>query len=177
MKLLPVTIAAALLAAPVALAAIEPLDLRKMLERADSAVLGKITQRTVWTFEVPDLGPMEFTTLQIAGDELVDAKGAVTKSVVFVGSAAQPNSEMPSEAETRVGNSVLVFSKNGKAFGMRHDSSWIVAAHGGVFRVETGPKGDVVIGRGEGYAVETSLLAGDLRARVASTLAELRKPK
>ena len=176
MKLFSTTFVATLLAAPVALAAIEQLDLRKMLERADSAVLGKIEKRFTWTFEVPDLGAMEFTTLRLVGEDLVDGK-AVTKDVTFIGSQAQPNSEMPAEADTREGTAILAFTKTGKAFGMRHDAAWVIAAHGGIFRVEGGPKGEVVIGRGEGYAVETNVLAGDLRSRVAKTLADIRQRK
>ena len=176
MKLLPTLLAAGAILAPVALAAIEPLDLRKMLQRADSAVLGKIVQRTTWTHEDPTLGPMEFTTITVKGEDLITGNTG-SKQVTYTGSQARPNSEMPAESETREGNTVLVFSSRGKGFGMPQELSWMVAAHGGVFRVEAGPKGDVVIGRGEGYAVEGNLLTGDLRQRITKTLAEIRERK
>jgi hypothetical protein len=165
------------------LAAVSPasvisLTMRQMLERADSAVVGKIIEKKTWH------GPLrgfddgaDFTTLTIEGDDLV--KGSTVKhEVTFLGTDARPVSEMPVETDTRVGNKTVVFSQavNGE-WGGRTGLHSLIAAEGGIYRVETGPKGDVVIGRGQGFAVTANAFDADLRKSVAAELTEIRRAK
>jgi hypothetical protein len=161
----PALVAACLLA-PLALASIESLNLGQMLGRSDSAVLGAVTHKATWSGPLEGFGEdPEFTTITVAGEELRTGK-SVTREVTYLGSDAKPVSEMPAESETRVGTRVLVFSKTVGSWGGREGQSSMVAAQGGVFRVETGPKGDVVLGKGEGYAVEQNARASDLRESI-----------
>lgn len=164
-------------AAP-ALASIVPLDLRGMLELADSAVFGEIVEKRTWR------GPLEgfaedpeFTTLVVRGADWFDGSAA-TREVTYLGSDSSPVSEMPAESETRVGTRAVVFSKSvGAPWGGRTGLRSLVAAQGGVFRVEEGPRGDVVLGKGPGFAVSDSLFASELRARAERTLAEIRRKR
>ncbi len=167
-----------LAAVSLATASIVHLTLREMLERTDSGVIGTVLEKNVWT------GPLEgfevdpdFTTVKIQGEDLIRG-GQVIHEITYLGSDKNPVSEMPAESETRVGTSGLFFSVAVKsAWGGRTGLHSLMAAQGGVFRVESGPKGDVVIGKGEGFAVEKNVLASDLRKQVAAELAEIRRTK
>lgn len=152
--------------APMVLASIEKLDLPEMVKRVDSAVVGSITAKTTWTSPNPDgEGSLEFTTITVSGDDLMTGKPA-TVEVSFVGSDRVPTTVTPAESETRVGTRIVVFSKKSSAFGVTDAKNWMYASHGGVFRVEAGPKGEVVLGKGAGFAVSDNMLASDFRTRV-----------
>ncbi|HKE01454.1 MAG TPA: hypothetical protein VKE69_10625 [Planctomycetota bacterium] len=159
------------------IASIAPLTLRQMLERADSAVAGSIVEKRVWRgpLEGFDEDP-EFTTIVVRGEDWI-AGGQVDREVTYLGSEARPVSDMPAESETRVGTRVVAFSKTVGAWGGRAGQRSLIAAQGGVFRIEAGPKGDVVLGKGEGFAVADSAFATDLRARVARELVEIRRKR
>lgn len=169
-------VGAALLGAPVAFAQIVALDLRGMLERADSAIVGSIVEKSVWS------GPLgspnttvEFTTLKVQGEDLVRG-GEVTHLITFLGSETRPCSEMPTANETKVGTKGVFFSKKlNETWGGRADQWSMVAAQGGIFRVESGPKGDVVIGKGQGFAVSENRLMTELRTDVSRELAAIRR--
>ena len=152
--------------APMVLASIEKLDLPEMVRRVDSAVVGNITAKTTWSHAIQDGGgSLEFTTITVTGDDLMTGKPA-TIEVSYVGSDKSPTTVTPAESETRIGTRIAVFSKKSSAFGVPDAKNWMYASHGGVFRVEAGPKGDVVLGKGAGFAVSDNLLASDFRARV-----------
>jgi len=152
--------------------------MRQMLERATSAVIGTITEKNTWH------GPLrgfedgaDFTTLTIEGDDLV--KGTTVKhQVTYLGTDAAPVSEMPSESDTKVGSGAVIFSKAlDIEWGGRTGLHSLIAAEGGLYRVESGPKGDVVMGRGEGCAIPANAFATDLRKQVAAELTEIRRAK
>lgn len=148
-----------------------------MLERADSAVIGSVIEKRVWHGPLQgfDAEP-EFTTLIVRGDDLI-AGGQVDREITYLGSESRPVSDMPAESETRVGTRVVAFSKSVGAWGGRASQRSLIAAQGGVFRVEAGPKGDVVMGKGEGFAVSETVFASELRTRVARELAEIRRKR
>lgn len=164
--------------ATLAPASVLSLNLREMLEIADSAVLGTITKKVTW--RGPLLGfedGADFTTLTVEGEDLVKG-GHTTRDVTYLGTDVNPVSEMPAEADTRIGSRVVVFSNAVKSeWGGRKGLNSLIAAEGGVFRVEAGPKGEVVVGRGEGFAVQSNVFATDLRKKIATELAEIRRAK
>lgn len=158
-----------------AAASVESLDLRQMLQKADSAIAGSVTQKSTWEGRIDGVPfPFEFTTITVEGDDWVTGK-KVTREITFLGSAAKPVSEMPGENETKVGTRGLFFSVSVGSFGGRENQNSIIAAQNGVFRIESGPKGDVVIGKGAGAAVEASVFATELRKNVNTELASLKR--
>lgn len=149
-----------------------------MLQRVDSAVIGEVQSKTTWSGPTDGTpATHEFTTIVVAGDDLVTGKTA-TRSITYYGSDAEPNSEMPSEIETRVGARGIFFSEAVKSsWGGRDNLNSLTAAHAGVFPLETGPKGDVIIGKGAGSAVEKNIFVKDLREQVSTILADIRRGK
>lgn len=153
--------------APFLVASIENLDLRTMLQRVDSAIVGTVTSKTTWSAPLPDgEGTLEFTTITVEGEDVLSGR-TVSKNVNFVGTDQSPTTVMPSEAETRVGTRIVAFSKKSAAFGVPEERDWMYASHGGVFRIEAGPKGDVVLGKGGGFAIRDTLFVSEFRTRVA----------
>lgn len=162
--------------AAAALASVVSLDLRQMLERADSAVIGTVTEKKTWEGTIANYpAALDFTTIVVDGEDLVSGK-TIKREITYLGSDAKPVSEMPAEAETRVGTRALFFSVAMPGdWGGRQNQNSLVAAQNGVFHIEGGPKGDVVIGKGKGAAVDTNIFESELRKNVTDTLAKIRK--
>lgn len=166
---------AGLLVSAVAFAQIESLNLAQMIERANSAIVGNVIEKKTWegTLEgVPNL--LEFTTITVEGEDLYSGKN-VKRDITYLGSEARPVSEMPVENESRVGTRAIFFSMPLPKFGGRDNQNALIAAQNGIFRLEAGPKGDVVVGKGAGAAIDTNVFLKDLRGNVTSELAKIRK--
>jgi hypothetical protein len=161
-----------------AVAAIERLDLKQMVAKSEGAVVGEIRDVYVTAHELPDAGLLLFTHLRIVGMDLY-AGAPADVTVSFVGGelagVAKYSSEQPTAAEARLGNRVVAFYKYEETMGGIGGGGMnaLYAAHGGIFSVLSGPKGEVVLGKGEGYAVETNVLLEPFRAQAAA----LRPPK
>lgn len=163
--------AASLVLAAIPSAQVLQLTLREMFERVDSAVIGEVVTKTTWRGPVQGFGEdPEFTTITVAGDDLVTG-AAVRREITYLGSEARPMSEMPSEFETRVGARGIYFSEPAPAgWGGRDKLNSLTTAQNGVFTIESGPKGDVAIGKGEGTAITKTTFVADLRKEAAETL-------
>lgn len=159
-------------------ASVISLTLREMLERADSAVLGRVTNRAIWHGTHPAFPDgIDYTTITVEGEDLVQGK-TLKRDITYLGSDAMPVSEMPASNETKVGTRALFFSKAvGSEWGGRSGLNSLIAAQNGVFRVEAGPKGEVVLGKGEGAAIESNLFVADVRKQVAAELDQIRRAK
>ncbi|MFN0007144.1 MAG: hypothetical protein ACKVXR_04485 [Planctomycetota bacterium] len=170
---LPLTAAALLVAATLGTAQIERLDLKQMVEKADNAVFGTIVNKHVIRIDHPVDGPeLYFTTLTIEGRSLRDDK-ELTVDVVFAGGFIDEengvnNSEAPSADDTRIGNRVVAFYKWSENLGGQLAGNGLYASHGGLYRtIETRGR-TVVLGRGEGYAIERNVEHSALQSEVAS---------
>lgn len=168
-------LAAALVASTVAIAQVESLTFTQMLERADSAIAGVVVKKTTWAGRLDGVpSPLDFTTITVQGEDWYSGRQA-TREITYLGSEAQPVSEMPVENETAVGTRALYFSTAmAGSWGGREHLNSLVAAQNGVFRIESGPKGDVVIGKNKGAAVESNTFLKDLRAQASTELAAIR---
>ncbi|MFN0207750.1 MAG: hypothetical protein ACKVS6_15690 [Planctomycetota bacterium] len=164
---------AGLLFTAVAFAQIESLNLSQMLERADSAIVGSVIEKKTWEADIDGL-QVEFTTITVEGEDLYSGKN-IKKEISYLGSEARPVSEMPVENESRTGTRALFFSVARPKFGGRENQNSLMAAQNGIFRIEAGPKGDVVVGKGAGAAVEANVFLKDLRGNVANELARIKK--
>ncbi len=163
----------ALAVAPFALSAgpgvaqIERLSLEQMVQKTDGAVLGKIVQSKVFRVDHPQDGRMYFTTLTIRGRALGEDR-PLTVEVTFPGGFVSPdegvwNSEAPTAEETRVGNRVVAFYRWIDDMGGGVAANALYASHGGLYQVQRSRRqGDVVLGRGVGYALCSNCPAGEL---------------
>ena len=96
---------------------------------------------------------------------------SVTSEVIFRGGFIDAengvyNSEAPSGDDVKIGSDVVVFYKWNANLGGGVGGNELYAAHGGLFRTVTGPTTDVVLGRGEGYAIQTNTEVNDLNSAV-----------
>ncbi|HKB16536.1 MAG TPA: hypothetical protein VKF62_10745 [Planctomycetota bacterium] len=148
------------LPAPLLFAAIERLDLGQMVQKSGGAVAGRIESVTSTLHELPDVGEHVFTHVRIVGtDFYTGAPADVTVSFIGgrLGDLDQYCCEQPSSAELRIGNRVLAFYKWAPGMGGGAGMNGLYASHGGIFQILSGPKGDVVLGKGDGYAVSANL--------------------
>lgn len=164
-------LAAVLAACSLTWAQVERLNLAQMVSKTDNAVDGTIVERRVFRVDDPVDGPeLYFTTLKIQGKSLAD-DASVTIDVTFAGGFVSPtegayNSEAPSADEVRVGNRVVAFYKYVDNMGGRVSANALYASHGGLYRVADLKGGPVVLGRGDGYAIQSNQRVADLRLSV-----------
>ena len=166
------TAALALLGA-VGLSQIQRMDsLEQMMDLADNAVVGVITNHHVFRVDHPIDGPeLYFTTITIEG-RLVGTETDATVDVTFLGGFIDEengvhNSEMPSYEETKPGRQVVAFYKWQDDLGGEVSGNGLTCGHGGVYRMEPWSKGTMVYGRGKGYAISRNTTLSDLDAQMA----------
>ncbi len=155
--------AALLTAGAFATAQIERLTLDQMVAKTDNSVIGKITKKEVIVFDHPIDGPeLYYTHLTVEGRSLVSGKkmtAIVTHHGGFINDEEGVwNSEAPSAEDTKIGNEVVVFFKHTKNMGGDLEADALYASHGGLYRTAKSPNGVVVLGRGEGYAIQDNTL-------------------
>jgi hypothetical protein len=152
---------AVMAAATVGLGQIERLSLDQMVQKTDGAIVGTIVNSKVFRVDDPIDGPeLYFTSLTIQGHSLVDGR-ELEVQVTFPGGFINENegvwnSEAPTADEIRVGNRVVAFYGwiDNMGGGVAGHALW--ASHGGLYRVAQTGKREVVLGRGEGYAVASN---------------------
>ena len=158
-------------AASVTTAQIERLTLAQMVAKTDNSVLGEITKKEVIRIDHPVDGPeLYFTHLTVKGRSLVDGKSQ-TAVVTYYGGFIDDengtwNSESPSDEDTKLGTEVVVFFKHSDNMGGDLAANALYASHGGLYRTATGRKGTVVLGRGDGYAIDDNILLESLDERI-----------
>ena len=153
---------AALLSAPSS-AKIKALTLPQMVDLADDAVAGQITQREVFRIDHPVDGPeLYYTTLTVQGRSLVNGSEQSVE-VIFPGGFIDAtngvfNSEAPEEHEVAVGKEVVVFHAFTKNMGGEVSGQALLGSHGGLFSVVTNAKNEkIVLGRGVGFPVSENV--------------------
>lgn len=152
---------------------IERLNLDQMVAKTDDAILGKITKREVIRIDHPVDGPeLYFTHLTIEGRSLVDGAPRTT-IITFAGGFIDEengvwNSEAPSDEDTKLGNEVVAFHAETTNMGGDLAANALYAAHGGLYRTATGRAGTVVLGRGEGYAIQNNVKLTQLDSQITA---------
>jgi len=172
MKRLLLALPAACLAVSLAAAQIERLDLDQMVAKTDNAVHGRIVATEVVRIDSPVDGQNYFTHLTIEGVSLFDGQ-PTTVTVTFPGGFISPengvhNSEAPTADEIRLGNDVVAFYKWTDNMGAGLAGNALYASHGGIYRVAETRKGQVVLGKGDGYAIASNVRATDLSQQIAA---------
>lgn len=157
--------------AAIAGAQIERLSLSQMVDKTDGAVLAEIVGSKVFRVDHPIDGPeLYYTTLTLEGTSLSDGTPIVV-DVTFPGGFIDEengahNSEAPSADDTQLGNVIVAFYKWSDNMGGDVAANALYASHGGLFRTVDGPSGTVVLGRGEGYAIDNNIKVSTLRTAV-----------
>ncbi|MDG1500517.1 MAG: hypothetical protein P8N31_01105 [Planctomycetota bacterium] len=160
--ILPLLGAAAILAAGVtSQAQIERLDLNQMVQKTDDALFAEIISKEVIRIDHPtDGAELYFTHMTLEGTSLVTGE---TESVIvtFNGGFINDtdgvwNSEAPSADDTKIGNKIVAFYKHIDNAGGDLECNYLYAGHGGLYRTVNSPKGTVIMGRGEGYAIQSN---------------------
>lgn len=166
-------------AGSIGLAQIERLTLDDMVSKSDSAVFGTIVGHDVFRVDHPLDGPeLYYTTITVEGHSLVDGS-LVTVDITYNGGFINDtdgvyNSEAPSADDTKVGNQVVAFYTWTDNMGGDVSGYALHAMHGGLYRTVDGPNGTVVLGRGDGYAVDANIRLADLDAAITTLSAEKR---
>lgn len=153
-------------------AKIESLTLPQINAKADDCVSGVIRSVEVVRIDHPTDGrELFYTHLRIEGVSLRDGQPADVV-VTFAGGVLPSgegvwNSEAPSADDTRVGNRVVAFYKWTDNMGGDLAANAIYAAHGGLYRVMSTRRGEIVLGRGAGYAIDDNRTLDELALELA----------
>jgi hypothetical protein len=156
-------------------AQIERLDLGQMVAGPDKPGGGGLRATQLVGIDHPTDGPeLYFTHLKVEGVSLRDGKPVAT-TVSFPGGFLTPeqgvhNSEAPSADEVKVGNEVVVFYKWSDNMGGELASNALYASHGGIYQVAKSRKGEVALGKGEGYAIAANVTVSDLKSQIGALL-------
>jgi len=149
-------------------ACIEELDLQKMVSKTDVAVHGTITNVRTVKFTPENDDRLIFTILTVEGKSLYSNK-TTSVDAAFLGGTYQGDSmmvtSMPAPSEYRLGNEVVIFSGPVEGWGPEIDRC-VYAAMGGIFRTINTKNGAVVLGKGEGFAVESNQLVSELGSSI-----------
>ena len=162
--------AAAALLAGSAWAAIKAFSLEEMARTAQGCIAGEIVSREGYLLKTRELGDLHMTRLTIRGRDLFTGEPATVKVSYFGGTVNGVTircSTQPPDRDTQPGLRVVAFHRHEKAFGV----SMLVAQFGGIYRIEKGSRGDVVLGKGAGMAVPRNMLLSDLEAALKAARA------
>jgi hypothetical protein len=145
-----------------------------MVAKTDVAVHGTITNVRTVRYTPPGDDRLIFTLLTVAGTDLATGLPRSLEAAFLGGTHGADSmivTSMPAPSEYRLGNEVVVFSAPVEGWGPEIERC-VYASMGGIFRSIESRNGDVVLGKGQGFAVDKNLRLSDLQAAVA---AEARK--
>jgi len=161
-------------------AQIERLTLDSMVQKTDDTLFAEITGKEVLRIDDEKDGPeLYFTHLTLEGKSLETGQRA-TVTVTFPGGFVNAeegvwNSEAPSDDDIKIGNHVVAFYKHLDNAGGGLACNFLYASHGGLYRTVEGPAGTVVLGRGEGYAIDNNTSLADLTKAVTKLVQQEQK--
>jgi hypothetical protein len=165
--------------AAIGTAQIERLDLPTMLQKADDAVYGTITHSEAIRIDHPVDGPeLYYTHITVDGRSL--STGLPSQTVItFHGGFIDDengvyNSEAPSADDVKIGSKVVAFYSWTDNMGGDLAANALYAGHGGIYQTVKGRKGTVVLGRGDGFAVNKNIMLADLDSEVSRLRKEQR---
>lgn len=165
-------------------AQIKQLSLTELTTLADNAVIG-----TVVASHVIDLGnerdgyELYYTIFTIEGDSIYNGRKTTVDVVARGGWIDKDrgigcwNSEAPQASEIAVGKQVAAYYKWVDNIGRGTGANILYASHGSLFRTAKGPNGLVVLGRGNGYAINKNMKLSSLRTASRTILDQAAKKK
>mgnify|MGYP001617773591 CR=1 FL=1 len=167
----PATVVVGALLAGSAYACIEALTLMDMVAKTDVAVRGTVTAVRTVTYTPPGDDRQIFTLVTVQGEDLYSGQPRTIEAGFVGGSYGADSmlvSSMPAPSEYRIGNKVVLFSAPVAGWGPVERC--VYTAMGGIFREISTRNGPVVLGKGEGFAIDPNTSLADLRAGIAAAL-------
>ncbi len=168
------SLAAGLVLAGGAVACIEALTLDQMVQKTDAAVRGEITDVSSVLYQVSEEDRRIYTVVTVEGTDLYTGEARTIEAAFLGGTYGGETMNvtcMPNPADYRLGNEVVLFSAPVEGWGPEIDRC-VYAAMGGIFREVATPKGAVLLGKGEGTAIEKNTRLSDLQAGIQQALAK-----
>ena len=171
MKKLNIGLSAVALAAlgMIGQAQIARLSLEDMTTLTDNGIVGTITGRKVIDLSNDTEGMLIYTVLTIEGESLYDGRKTTVDVVKRGGWIDREaglgtwDSEAPSDDETALGKRIVAYYHWVDNIGSGVGANRLFASHGSLFRTVEGPQGLVVMGRGDGYAIENNMQLSSLQ--------------
>lgn len=160
-------------AATFAIAQIETLDLPAMVQKADSAIFGTITDRQVVRFDHEvDGSDLFYTHLTIQGHDLATNEERTVVVTLHGGFLDERvgvyNSEAPPADAILLGKRVVAFYAYTDNMGGDLAANSLYASHGGLYQTVTNRAGKtVVLGQGPGYAIDQNVSLTELQEQIA----------
>ncbi|MFT5285034.1 MAG: hypothetical protein ACI8TQ_001195 [Planctomycetota bacterium] len=166
------------------IAQVKALSLTELTTFADNAVIG-----TVVASRVIDLGnerdgyELYYTVFTVEGDSIYNGRKTSVDVVARGGWIDKDrgigcwNSEAPHATEIAVGKQVVAYYKWVDNIGRGTGANILYASHGSLFRTAKGPNGLVVLGRGDGYAINKNMKLSSLRTASRTILDQAAKKK
>jgi hypothetical protein len=163
-------------------AQIKRMTLEEMTTSTDNALVGTIVDREVIDLgnEVDGFG-LYYTVFTVQGDSLHDGRKTTVDVVARGGWIDEQrgigawDSEAPTQDELAIGKKVVVYYHWVDNIGRGVGANRLYASHGSFFRTVEGPEGTVVMGRGEGYAIDKNVKLTSLRQASRAILTEAAK--
>lgn len=172
-KLIPTSLLAGLalaVAGSVGQAQVRELSLTEITNQTDNGVLGTIVGSRVVDLgnEVDGFG-LYYTIVTIEGKSVFDDR-KITVDIASRGGWIDKehgigswDSEAPQATEIAVGREVLAYYMWSENIGSGVGANILYASHGSLFRTAKSPTGTVVLGRGQGYAIDKNIKFDTLR--------------
>ena len=170
------------IAGAVGQAQIKRLSLVEMTNETDNGVLGTIVASRVIDLgnEVDGYG-LYYTILTLEGESIFDGR-KITVDIASRGGWIDKergigcwDSEAPQASEIAVGKEVLAYYFWSENIGRGVGSNILYASHGSLFRTAKSPTGTVVLGRGDGYAIDKNIQVGTLRTATRTIREEAKR--
>ena len=184
LQLLPAGLLAGLalaVAGSIGQAQVRELSLTEMTNQTDNGVLG-----TVIGSRVVDLGNeidgygLYYTIVTIEGRSIFDDR-KITVDIASRGGWIDKehgigswDSEAPQASEIARGKEVLAYYMWSENIGSGVGANILYASHGSLFRTAKSPTGTVVLGRGQGYAIDKNIKFETLRTATRAIIEEER---
>ena len=171
--LIPTSLLAGLalaVAGSVGQAQVRELSLTEITNQTDNGVLGTIVGSRVVDLgnEVDGFG-LYYTIVTIEGKSVFDDR-KITVDIASRGGWIDKehgigswDSEAPQATEIAVGREVLAYYMWSENIGSGVGANILYASHGSLFRTAKSPTGTVVLGRGQGYAIDKNIKFDTLR--------------
>ena len=165
-------------------AQIKQLSLTEMTNETDNGVLGTVVASRVVDLgnEVDGFG-LYYTIFTLGGQSIFDGR-KITVDVASRGGWIDKergigcwDSEAPQAGEIAVGKEVLAYYMWSENIGRGTGANILYASHGSLFRTAKSPTGTVVLGRGEGYAINKNIKLESLRTATRTIREEAKREK
>lgn len=166
--------------AGIAVATVVPRDMSKQLELVEAHKDGAVVYGTIVASRTQKLDDVlrfvPFTVLTLKVEQSISPSNLPNELTVYVPGAGEDRlSITPSDDETRVGESVLMFLRADAAIRAHDATAYKVDSFAEILRTQKNRKGEVIVlGEGASFAVENNTKLSDLSPQIIDAVAVLK---